>query len=157
MQHSKVRICLVHNTLIQPAIVMKITGTIFISIVLFLSSCAKKDGVVNDGLIGKWQLTEVYDGYFNGGGFKWNPIPSEDSHTLQFEVNGEFTQEYFNRGSNQICFGSYTIFPGMKVQINDNCNTVSYIKNVTELSPSTLIIDMQGIEGTIRFKYQAVQ
>ena len=54
------------------------------------TSCNKENVIKNNGIYGKWQYKEVYDGYFNGGNFTWTKITTDNSHTREFKNNGQF-------------------------------------------------------------------
>jgi hypothetical protein len=122
--------------------------------VLAFSSCKKES---NDGIIGKWKLVEVYNGYANGGNFQWNNISNENSHTLEFSSNGEYLREENINGNNQQCVGTFTLQTDNIIEIFSNCNSVTEKKKISELSSSLLIIDRQVIEGIIRYKYSGIK
>lgn len=121
---------------------------------LTFSSC-KKD--TNNGLLGKWKLIEVYDGYGNGGNFKWNTVSTDNSHTLDFTNNGQYFRKENKNGNNQDCSGTYLLQSDNTLEINSNCNTVTEKMKISELSSVLLIIDRQVIEGKIRYKYSATK
>ncbi len=57
---------------------------------LFLSglvSCKKDEIVVNNGLVGKWQLTELYSSPGDGSG-SWSKAPYSES--IDFRPDGQF-------------------------------------------------------------------
>lgn len=121
-----------------------------------ISSCKKTETFKNNGIIGKWLLTEVYDGYVNGGHFKWNAVGIENSHTLEFTPEGKFTRQENENGNFQKCSGTYE-FLYSKVVVNTYCEILPDTLNISELKPTSFIIDRQGIEGTIRYKYKAIE
>ncbi len=121
-----------------------------------LSSCKKTEGIQNQGIVGNWLLTEVYDGYANGGSFKWNNVSLEDSHTLTFTPDGKFTRQENETGNFQKCSGTYE-FLYSKVVVSTFCEILPDTLTISELKPTSLIIDRQGIEGTIRYKYKATK
>ncbi len=121
-----------------------------------LPSCKKTQGIQNQGIVGKWLLIEIYDGYLNGGGFKWNKIDIENSHTLEFTPDGKYTRQENVNGNNQKCYGTYE-FQYSKVVVSTFCEILPDTLTISELKPTSLIIDRQGIEGTIRYKYKAIK
>lgn len=121
-----------------------------------VSSCKKSETFKNNGIIGKWLLTEVYDGYANGGSFKWNDVALANSHTLEFTPDGKYTRQENENGNFQKCYGTYE-FNYSNVVVNTFCEIVPDTLKISELKPTSLIIDRQGIEGTIRYKYKAIQ
>ena len=129
----------------------------FLSLLFFIgvfSSCKKEK---NNGILGKWKLVEVYDGYANGGNFQWNNISNESSHTLEFSDNAQYIRQENINGNNQQCIGTYILQTDNNLEINSNCNTVTEKIKISEISSTVLIIDRQGIEGKIRYKYSAIK
>ena len=132
---------------------MKKNAAFFIAITIsmILFSCKKETG--NGNLIGKWNLIEVYDGYANGGQFKWNKISTESAHYLDFKNEGGYYKKENANGNFKECAGTFKIQNSNQLEINSNCNIGIERGTISELSTSQLIIDRQGIEGIIRYKY----
>jgi hypothetical protein len=125
-----------------------------ISILLMtICSCKKTDKIENSGLNGKWQLVEIYDGYTNGGSFSWKYVSNDNSHILTFTVNGQYIRKENLNGNFRECLGTFQVQPNNIVEVNSNCNTVTENLIISEQTSTTLIIDRQGIEGKIRYKY----
>ncbi len=122
---------------------------------LSVTSCKKP--VENNGLVGNWKLTVVYDGYLNGGSFKWNVVTSENSHILSFPANGNYTRKDNVNGNPTPCTGTYLLQNSNDLEISSNCNSSIEKGFVSELTASTFIIDRMGIEGKIRYKYTAAK
>ncbi|HUC82198.1 MAG TPA: hypothetical protein VMR70_14940 [Flavisolibacter sp.] len=122
--------------------------------VLLLFSC-KKEGQAfeNEGLHGKWRLTERFDGYGNGGGFKWHKVAFDNSHSLEFTASKSYTKRENISGSFQECTGTYQHLPDNTLEINSNCQTITERAKISELTSKKLIIDRQGREGIIRYQY----
>ena len=128
---------------------------IAITISMILFSCKKETG--NDNIIGKWNLIEVYDGYANGGQFKWNKISPESAHNLDFKNNGGYYKKENANGNFKECTGTFKIQNSNRLEINSNCNIGIEEGTISELSTRQLIIDRQGREGIIRYKYNVVR
>ncbi|MBN9350716.1 MAG: hypothetical protein J0H55_08520 [Chitinophagaceae bacterium] len=136
--------------------IIKSFFTVFVLALLSLSiaSCKKQKVAENNGIVGKWLFTELFDGYANGGSFKWNDISFENSHTISFDSAGHF-YKHDNSNANPDCSGSYRWdLPGILI-INSSCSTVEERWTVSEMTSQMLIIDIQGIEGISRYKYMA--
>jgi hypothetical protein len=118
-----------------------------------LISCVKKDVVENAGLIGKWRLTEVYDGYGNGGNYTWKNVPKENTHLLVFTTDGKYERNENAGGAFQKCSGTFQLLADNKLEVNSSCQTITEHMKISELSPHILIIDRSGIEGVVRYKY----
>ena len=132
----------------------------FFNLLVFLaftfSFCKEKssnDEHITNPLVGKWQHTERFDGYVNGGNFRWNSVESDNSHTLEFSRNGQYVRQNGSNSNNSRCVGTYVLRAENKLEITSDCNTVVLTNKISELSPTVLIIDVQGFEGTIRYKY----
>ncbi len=121
-----------------------------LSFIVLFSSC-KKDS--NKGILGKWKLIEVYNGYANGGNFQWNNISNENSHTLNISDNGQYLRQENLGGNSQQCVGTYILQADNNLEINTNCNSVTEKMKISEVTSTVLIIDRQVIEGKIRYKY----
>lgn len=107
----------------------------------------------NNGMYGKWRLTEVFAGYTNGGDFKWHKVDLANSHSFEFTANGDFTRVGNAGEGNPVCTGTYQVFPDNKIQFFANCNVFGR-GYLTESTNTSLIIDIQVIEGVLRYKYK---
>ena len=106
------------------------------------------------GIIGNWKLVELYDGYTNGGNFRWNAVPAEDAHVLSFSDDGIYLKTSTVNGAPVYCSGTYNLQANNSLEINSTCNTVTERAVVSELTSKILILDRSGIEGLIRYKYK---
>jgi hypothetical protein len=122
---------------------------------MVFTSCKKDTEIKNNGLIGKWQLVASLD-TFNGGS-NWVNIPAEGSHTLEFKSDGSLIKLELAGGINAICTGDYLSLPDNMIEVNSTCNPPDELIKISALSPTQLILDRQGIEGIIKFKYKAVK
>ncbi|NNV54116.1 hypothetical protein [Limnovirga soli] len=120
-----------------------------------IASCKKADIIENVGIVGKWQLIEVFNGYANGGDFTWSPVSIDNAHTITFTQNGEYNKKENLNGNNQECIGTYSFQTSNNLEVNSNCNTITEKMFVSELSTNSLILDQSVIEGKIRYKYSA--
>lgn len=129
---------------------------IFIALILTtILSCKKTNNIENVGLIGKWQLKEVFNGYANGGDYKWNIVAVDNSHTLTFGQNGQYILKENVNGNNQECIGTYSLQTSNNLEVNSNCSMLTEKMFISELTANSLILDREGIEGKIRYKYSA--
>ncbi len=133
---------------------------LFILSTLFLlssfSSCQSAKEIENSSIVGTWQLQSVFNGYVNGGNFKWNDVPLEQSHLLTFTKDGQYNQKNTNSNVKE-CNGTYLLPATDSVEINTDCNLEILKMFVSELSINTLIIDHQGREGKIRDRYTRIK
>ncbi len=126
-----------------------------ISLLTFITACKKDSSDNAKSLIGKWKLVEVYNGYANGGNFMWNAVSENDSHVLTFSQNGQYNKkENFN---SQECRGTYVLLNSTNLEVNTNCNTSTEKMAISELTNTTLIIDIQVREGKIKYKYLSIK
>lgn len=119
------------------------------------SSCKKTERIENVGIVGKWQLKEVFDAYVNGGNFTWNSVLIDDSHTLTFTKDRHYVRKENINGNYQDCNGTYNLQTSNMLEVNSSCNTATEKMFISELTPHSLIIDRSGIEGKLRYKYSA--
>ncbi len=134
------------------------SASIFVAILfvqLITSSCKKS--VENHNITGEWKLIEHYNGYTNGGNFRWNTILPEHSHILSFTEDGEYRKTTNSNVNQPACNGTYLLQSGNVLQINSDCNARSENLIVTTLTVKTLIIDQPVMEGVIRYKYSAIK
>ena len=118
-------------------------------------SCNKKQSMENNGLVGKWKLIEIYNGYANGGDFSWHIVSIEDSHNLEFTGIGVYKRRENLNGNFQQCLGTYQLLPDNNIEVNTNCYITVEKMIISNLTNQNLIIDRSGIEGVIRYKYNA--
>jgi hypothetical protein len=102
-------------------------------------------------ITGKWKLAEIFQGYHNGGDFKWKK-PAGNSYTYQFSKNGSFEQD----GVSAACLPATFIQKRSLLIISYSCNKVdtSYIE---KLSADTLIIRNKVLEGITKLKFYRIQ
>lgn len=129
---------------------MKISIFLIIAFTFAQWGCKKE---TNNGILGKWKLVAVFDGYANGGNFKWTNVALENSHILDFRDNGQYLRQENINGNNQPCTGTFILQTDNNLEINSTCNTVTERMKISELSSTILIIDRQGFEGIVRYKY----
>lgn len=127
-----------------------------LSILTALSSCKKTNGIGNSGIVGKWQLQSVFNGYANGGNFEWNDVPFEYSDILTFTKDGLYNKKSFT-GNTVECIGMYHLSASDTLEINSDCNLVAEKIFMSELTIKFLIIDYRGREGKIRYRYARVK
>ena len=128
-----------------------------ISLIALSTACKKNSAFQNNGIAGKWKFVEQFDGYANGGTFTWYPIPDAYSNILTLSENGQYSKKANLNGTVQECVGTYSILNSINLEVNSNCNTITEKMIISELTTTLLIIDQQGIEGKIRYKYVATQ
>jgi len=134
---------------------MKTKSTLFILLLISLLPVApdygqsKKIGKVS--ITGKWKLIEIFQGYHNGGDFKWKK-PAGNSYTYQFSKNGSFEQD----GVSAACLPATFIQKRSLLIISYSCSKVdtSYIE---KLSADTLIIRNKVLEGITKLKFYRIQ
>jgi len=122
---------------------------IFLFSILFFS-CEKE---TNNTIYGKWELIEIFNGYVNGGDFKWIGVSKENSHIIELAANGGFIRTQNTNGNNLQCKGTYLLNSDSTLEINTNCNIVPERFKLTESSKNVIMLDMRVREGVIRFKY----
>ena len=101
-------------------------------------------------------MKSIFNGYANGGNFKWNEVAFENSHVLSFTNEGLYFQKGFS-GNVRECMGTYRLLPSDTLEINADCNIVTMKIFVSELTKESLIFDFQGREGKIRERYMAIE
>ena len=102
---------------------MKVRLLIFYTTLLFLTTISCKKPVQNNGLIGNWKFVERYDGYLNGGNFRWNSVSSANSHILSFTASGNYLRTETINGTQFNCAGTDLLQADNKLEINSSCNS----------------------------------
>ena len=117
-------------------------------------SC-KKDKANDDSLIGKWKLTEIYNGYVMGGCFCWTQVPSVNADMLEFFVTGRYKLTRSQLSSISGCSGTYRVLNDTTIAMTYDCqmDPTREFNHKISRQPGKFIIDYQGIEGVIRYKY----
>ena len=121
-----------------------------LSFILFFSSC-KKESIPNN-LVGTWQIQQVFNGYVNGGDFKWSAVPNEYKSSITFSHDGSFSENRpVNWAPNQ-CSGTYVFINENELRVNSTCSARPYNIGV-DISEKVLILRHQVIEGEIKEKF----
>lgn len=124
------------------------TYSFFVSLII-LFSCSDENEL-NKLIVGKWQLTETYDGFI-GENYQWDEVlfTGPFSGIIEFKSNGQYCQE----DQAPPC-GTYKILSKNLIELNSGNGT---IQREMELNQKTLIIDYQVREGIIRNKYILIE
>ncbi len=123
-------------------------------VTLFMLSC-KKEKTNNNSLVGKWKTIETYQGYLMGGCFCWKLVESQDAPILEFSALGRYTLTQPPHFSVSGCSGNYRIVNDSTLSMTYECQsdpTLEVNRPFTK-DGNILIIDYQGFEGVIRYKY----
>ncbi|MFY0599937.1 MAG: hypothetical protein JXR03_09725 [Cyclobacteriaceae bacterium] len=107
---------------------------------------------INPKIVGEWKLIETFNGYANGGDFKWTTVPNTYSEIIQLTSNGRYFENIDSKEVQRQCTGTYRLLPDSVLEITSSCQTYP-IQNEIELMQATLIINIQVREGIIRRKY----
>ena len=121
--------------------------------VIFIAVFVSCEKETNNTIYGKWILTETFNGYVNGGDFKWIAVSKENSHTIELAANGGFIRTENANGNYLQCKGTYLLSLDSALEINTSCTTVPERFRLTERSTNVIILDMRVREGVIRYKY----
>jgi hypothetical protein len=129
---------------------MKTTHSILLFSLLLSTaiSCKKED--LNDSIIGKWTIYEQYNGYLNGGDFKWHEVPGTNKWSIEFDASGNCIE--IKSGTFTPCSGSYSLVSNQQLIINSGCNAVPQNLNIS-IRKDQLLITRQVREGEIIEKY----
>ncbi|TAE15414.1 MAG: hypothetical protein EAY72_05770 [Bacteroidetes bacterium] len=117
-----------------------------------MQSCIKTNEPC-ESLEGKWTLLETFDGYVNGGNFRWNQVASWYSTTLQINADSTFVETTTSAGqAPTICNGTIRLQDSTLTMFT-NCNTSPLPYKISSRQCSEIILDRRVIEGVIRYKY----
>jgi len=119
-------------------------------------SCEKSAPVIyNDGILGKWVLSEYYVNPGVGGQNEWQTPDDSFGHTLEFKSNGDFITNaglYYDATAYEIPDSTYIKFLNASQQVN---GSLEYFYSLEE-NNSVLIISPMCFEGCA-YKYKAVE
>lgn len=123
-------------------------------IIMLISSCKKTE----IPFLGKWELTETYDGY-EFGNKSWTSQPTDAHRILHFIDDHNYTDtESGNSGHIGTCVGTYIYNPKDNSLIrHSNCYVGDERLSVSEVNADILILKVQVIEGAILYKFKAVK
>ena len=129
---------------------------IFLIIISFFLFSCKKEKNNNTSLVGKWKIIEMYEGYVMGGCFCWKPVESENAATIEFSAFGTYRLTQPVHFSVPSCSGTYRVVNDSTLATTSDCqiDPSGEILRSMEKNGNTLIIDYQGFEGVIRYKYR---
>ena len=136
------------------------TTNLFLLILFFIFAfkCSDDDTPVaeNNGLIGKWKLTEYLADPGDGSG-KWQKVTDENSETIEFHADGRFTQIKGSGISSVPFFDSYKILDEKRLEMGPIDKSSSpHIWYYSNLSATELTIGYGCIEAC-NGKYVAVK
>ena len=97
-------------------------------------------------------MQQVYNGYANGGDFKWSAIPDEYTFSLAFNRDGSFSESLPVSWFPNQCSGSYVLINENELKVNSSCYTEPY-SIIFYVSEKYLIITHRVIEGEIKEKF----
>jgi hypothetical protein len=116
-------------------------------IAIGILGCSKNED--SNGIVGKWQLIEEFEGYVNGGDFQWSPVPEEGQIILIFSGRGDYQQI---RPGNAICEGTYLLQAGEIITIDTECQSEPYHQEFS-IEGEFLLLTYTGREGYTIQKY----
>lgn len=117
-----------------------------------MQSCTKSNEKC-DSLVGKWTLIETFDGYANGGNFRWNRVEPWYSTTIEINADSTLVETTTSAGQPPtICTGTYRLHDN-NLTMFTNCNTSPLPYKISSHQCNEIILDSRVIEGVIRFKY----
>ena len=123
----------------------------FLFLLLPLFFACKKDTV--NTLVGKWKLTEIYDGDRNTGCLCWTSIPDSMAPTLEFKVMNRYTVTEPITFSINDCSGTYEIADDTTIAITECRNPDAEHRRKYLRTANTLIIDEPVALDVMRYKY----
>jgi hypothetical protein len=132
---------------------MRTNFNIFLLLIFtcLFASC-KKETSSETGIIGKWKLVEQYNGYANGGDFKWSPVPEDFQKTISFQNNGAYSE--YNKGQYpDQCNGTYSLINSNEVLFNSACSSEPYTLRIDRLPNKLLVITYMVRQGEIKQKF----
>lgn len=68
----------------------------------------------------------IFNGYFNGGDFRWSTVPSQYQNTLEFDERGGFKETRPEGCLPAQCLGTYRLLNDGEIQILSSCSATPY-------------------------------
>jgi hypothetical protein len=115
---------------------------------LFALSCTDNSPVTNNGIVGKWQLTETCLSPGTGG-CTWAAVQGADAQIIELTANGQ-ALGYL------ACNGKY-VFANEKITFEIPCNSSPLIWIVNQISTTSLTIQQFGCREACLYKFKAVK
>ena len=126
----------------------------FACIFLLFISC-KKDNKGNS-IIGKWQVTDYFDGYTAWGGCNcWKPATAALKHTVEFYGNGTYKLTPPPISSFSGCTGAYQLKNDSTLRWNRCGSDESDVK--ISFEPGSLLIEEPPQGGFYIYKYKRLR
>jgi len=131
--------------------IRQIFFVVFIAIII--QNCKKDTEIIkNQGIIGKWKLSEQYDGYVNGGTFIWHNVSRNT--VIEFTIENK----YKRYADNQLtCQGTFVHLSDNQIEVTTSCTTNISTLKYSELTDTYIIFDYNVREGIVREKYIAIK
>ena len=121
-------------------------------------SCSKEDQIKtkNEGLTGKWKLTEYLSDPGNGSG-KWQKVTEEFADVIEFHADGRFSEVKGNSASSIPLFDSYKVLDNKRIEmIPTDKSQSTHIWYYSDLSANSLTLGYGCIEACSG-KYIAIE
>jgi hypothetical protein len=123
-------------------------------IALSFTSCKKEN--FSERIVGKWQIQEVFNGYSNGGDFRWSTVPSQYQSSLEFNANGGFKEVRATGFLPAQCTGIYRLLSNGEIQVLSDCSATPYNLSIS-VSNKVLTITHFVREGEVKEKFIKVE
>ena len=136
---------------------MKVWINSLFAVLIVFGACSDESRTIENFPVGKWKLKEIFDGYANGGTFTWNDVPNGYSEIIEFTYDLKYSESFYSFQHQKQCTGSYRILSDDLIEIESSCQTVVYQIRIDKVNQTTLVINRQGREGVIRFKYALLE
>lgn len=128
------------------------TTNLFLLILFSLCAfkCSEDDSPVseNNGLIGKWKLTEYLADPGDGSG-KWQKVDENASSVIEFKANGDFLEVKGPIYSSVNSYNSYKILDDKRLQLSMKDSVANPNKSIwyySDLTPAKLTLSYGCIE-----------
>lgn len=110
----------------------------------------------NNGLIGKWKITEYLGDPGDGSG-TYHEVKSDAAHVIEFKENGEFVEQKGKEQSSVPLFNAYKVLDNQRIEmIPIDKSQPSHIWYYSDLSATKLTLGYGCIEACSG-KYIAVE
>lgn len=128
---------------------------LFLFCLAIFSACKKETQPdIVTTIIGQWQLQKQFNGYANGGDYRWDSVPNNARKKIKFQGDNTFIESAPPGLTPIQCTGTYTITPDNHLILNSACNQSPLDFSLTDITSSELELSTSVREGVIKQRFK---
>ena len=120
----------------------------FLLILLCFSNCTKTTPQLAKSLVGGWKAFQGFQGWSDGGDFKWHVLPVASQFTYNFAAGGNFSANNITNN----CMPAKYASTDSTLYIHYQCSRIDTLK-IETISADSMVLTNKVIEGLSKIKF----